>query len=236
MNELKAQGHIVHMKFTTRRETLKNIDRLVISEELLRRKYLDNSVLDANERKVFWNKWKNDHRKLIIEKLGRKGDCAHYLHGIYFTPLFAQQTVPELKRLLMADACHVDFGKHTLFSCYGITANGNMSPVGFAIVFGNENGSTWNKFWNFVKDIHPLLNLPVVTIVTDQDKGQKSAITTIMNKTGHFHCAHHRRGNIIKMCGSKSGTPLYSALWVHNPLVGCRTVEHIEREKISICQ
>ncbi len=173
---------------------------------------------------------------MIIEKLGRKGDCAQYLHGIYSIPSFAQQTVPELKRLFMADACHVDFGKYTLFSCYGITANGNMSPVGFAMVFGNENGSTWNKFRNFVKDIHSLLNLPDVTIVTDQDKGQKSAITTIMNKTGHFHCAYHRRGNIIKMCGSKSGTRVYSALWVYNRLVGCRMVEHIEREKISICQ
>ncbi len=100
-----------------------------------------------------------------------------------------------------------------------------------ALVFGNENGSTWNKFWNFVKEIHPLLNLPDVTIVTDQDKGQKSAITTIMDKTGHFHCAHHRRGNIIKMCGSKSGTRVYSALWVYNCLVGCRTIEHIKREK-----
>jgi hypothetical protein len=47
MNELKAQGHIVHMKFTTRRETLKNIERLVILEELLRRKYLDNSVVQC---------------------------------------------------------------------------------------------------------------------------------------------------------------------------------------------
>ncbi len=91
MNEMKAQGHIVQMKFTMRRETLKNIERLVISEELLRRKYLDNSVLNANERKVFWNNWKNKNRKLIIEKLGRKGDCAQYLHGIYFTPLFAQK-------------------------------------------------------------------------------------------------------------------------------------------------
>jgi nitrogenase molybdenum-iron protein alpha/beta subunit len=35
MNEMKAQGHIVRMKFTTRRETLKNIKRVVISEELL---------------------------------------------------------------------------------------------------------------------------------------------------------------------------------------------------------
>ena len=33
------------------------------------------------------------------------------------------------------------------------------------------------------------------------------------------------------MCGSKSGTRVYSVLWVYNCLVGCRTVEHIEREK-----
>ena len=113
MNEMKTQGHIVHMKFTARRETLKNIKRLVISEELLRRKYLNNSVLDANEGKVFWNNWKNKNQEMIIEKLGRKGDCAQYLHGIYFTPSFAPKTVPELKRLFMADACHVDFGKYT---------------------------------------------------------------------------------------------------------------------------
>ena len=35
MNEMKAEGHIVHMQFTTRKETLKNIKRVVISEELL---------------------------------------------------------------------------------------------------------------------------------------------------------------------------------------------------------
>ncbi len=60
--------------------------------------------------------------------------------------------------------------------------NTNMSPVGFAIVLGNENGTTWSRFWTFVKDIHPLINLPDVTIVTDQDKGQKSVITSIMDK------------------------------------------------------
>ena len=106
-----------------------------------------------------------------------------------------------------------------------------MSPVGFAVVFENEKGTTWNKFWTFVKGVHPLINLPDVTIVTDQDKGQKSTISAIMDKTGHFHCAHHRRGNIIKMCGSKSGSCIYSALWEYNPLVGCQTVKAIERGK-----
>ena len=77
------------------------------------------------------------------------------------------------------------------------------------------------------------MNLPDVTVVTDQDKGQKSAISEVMDQAGQFYCAHHRRGNIIKMCGAASGNRIYSALWVYNRLVGCRTVEQIEREKTS---
>jgi hypothetical protein len=97
MNEMQGQGHIVQIKFTTRRERLKNIKRIIISEELLRRKYVDNSILDSNEKKVFWNNWKKENHELIIDKLGRKGDGVQYLHDIYFTPLFAPNTVPELK-------------------------------------------------------------------------------------------------------------------------------------------
>ncbi len=141
---------------------------------------------------------------MIINKLGRKEYCAQYLQDIFFTPLFAPKTVPKLKRLFLADACHVNFGKYTLFSSYGVTTNGNMSPVGFAIVFGNENGTTWKEFWEFVKGVYLLLNLLDVTIVTDQDKGQKSTIKDVTDQTRHFHCVHHGRGNIINMCGSKS--------------------------------
>jgi hypothetical protein len=70
-SELRKNGHIVEMKFTTRRETLKNTERIVIVEEFLRRKHDDNSILDAVERKVFWNNWKKENRDLIIDKLGR---------------------------------------------------------------------------------------------------------------------------------------------------------------------
>jgi hypothetical protein len=89
MKEMQGQGHIVLMQFMRRRETLKNIKRIVISAELPSRKYLDNSILDSDERKVFWNNWKKENHELIIDRLGRKGDCAQYLHGIYFTTLFA---------------------------------------------------------------------------------------------------------------------------------------------------
>ncbi len=58
-----------------------------------------------------------------------------------FAPSFVQKTIPPLQKTYMADACHLNFGKYTLFFCYGVTANSNMSPVGFGIIFGNENTS-----------------------------------------------------------------------------------------------
>jgi hypothetical protein len=91
--------------------------------------------------------------------------------------------------MFMADA--LNFGKYTLFSCYGIAANANMSPVGFAILFGNENGTNWKQFWEFIITTHPCINRAEVTIVTDQDKGQLNAIEQFVKNAGHFHCSLH---------------------------------------------
>ena len=131
----------------------------------------------------------------------------------------------------MADACHLNFGKYTLFSCYGITANANMSPVAFAILFGNESGYAWKQFWEFVVEIHPCINREQVTVVTDQDKGQMNAIAHVMDKAGHFHCSWHWRQNIIKKCGGGSCKTPYSALWMYNKLLNCRSYEQIEALK-----
>jgi hypothetical protein len=71
-----------------------------------------------------------------------------------------------------------------------------------------------------------------VTIITDQDKGQMNAIAEWLPEAGHFHCSHHRRGNIIKNHGDGGGKIKYSALWrMYNKLLGCRTIEQIQAAK-----
>jgi hypothetical protein len=230
--ELEKRGHIVRMVYTERRETLKNIEVMVLSEELLHRKHNDNSTMSKEERNAFFSKWKAENRDLLMDQLGPKCCQVSFLHGIFFSPLFSQATVPELQRLVMADACHLNFGKYTLYSCYGITANANMFPVGFAIIFGNENLLGWQSFWKFVIDIHPCLNQTDVTIVTDQDKGLIPAIGELVTNAVNFHCSYHRSQNIIKMCGGgKSGKKVYSALWVYNRLLKCRTITQIDSVK-----
>ena len=169
---------------------------------------------------------------MLMDQLGPKCVNTSFLHGIFFTLSFLQRTVPELQRLVMADACHLNFGKHTLYSCYGITANANMFPVGFVIIFGNENLLGWQSFWKFIVDIHPCLNMTDVTIVSDQDKGLFSAIAEFVPKAVNFHCSYHRSQNILKMCGGgKSGSKVYSALWVLNRLLQCCTVQQLATVK-----
>ena len=230
--ELEERGHIVRMEYTERRETLKNIELIVLSEEMLRRKHNNNSTMSKEERNTFIAQWKTEHRDMLIDQLGPKHVNVSFLHGIFFTPSFSQPTVPELQRMVMADACHLNFGKYTLYSCYGITANANMFPVGFAIIFGNENLLGWQSFWKFIVDIHPRLDMTDVTIVSDQDKGLFSAIAEVVPQAVNFHCSYHRSQNILKMCGGgKSGTKVYSALWVFNRLLQCRTVQQITNVK-----
>jgi len=231
-DELWKLGHIVELKYTTRRETLKNIEIIVLAKELLRRKCHNNSTMEREERVEFIKKWKTEHRDLLVDQLGPKGLNVLFLDGIFFTPLFSQGTVPELQRLFMADACHLNFGNYTLYSCYGILANANMFPVRFAIIFGNENLLGWKAFWRFVVKIHPCLNSTDVTIVTDQDKGLERAIEEEVSQAVNFHCSYHRSQNFIKeMCRAKSGNRMYSALYVYNRLLQCRTVVQLEKEK-----
>jgi hypothetical protein len=40
----------------------------------------------------------------------------------------------------------MQFGKYTLFSAYGSTADGSMFSVAFTIMFGNENKESWGHF------------------------------------------------------------------------------------------
>ena len=134
--------------------------------------------------------------------------------------------VPLLQDVIQADGAHTSFGKYTLFSAYGTTANGNMSPLAFGIMFGSEDTGNWTKFWEFVKVIHPSVNGLQTTILTDQDKESTAAISDIMPEAHQFHCSYHRRQNIIKTCGGHGQTPL-TALWMYNLLCGSNSLSQL---------
>ncbi len=94
-----------------------------------------------------------------------------FFSGILFSTSGARKAMPFLQKVFQADACHMNFGKYTLYSCYGTTANCNTYPVAFGILFGNEDKEGWMEFCDFAKSIHPSIDDNRVTIVTDQAKG-----------------------------------------------------------------
>ncbi len=83
-DELQKLGHIVRLNYTGRRETLKKIEVMVLSEELLRRKHLANSTMDKEERLAYLCQWKKDHRHLLLDQLGPKNVNVSFLDGIFF--------------------------------------------------------------------------------------------------------------------------------------------------------
>jgi hypothetical protein len=65
-----------------------------------------------------------------------------------------------------------------------MTANANMSPVGFTIISGNKNDTSWKQSWKFMVELHPSINSGTITMVTDQDKGQKMATSEHLTSVG----------------------------------------------------
>jgi hypothetical protein len=212
--DLENAGHHVELSFTTRKETMNNLDKIILAEEAQRRKDANIDGILPADRKAFVLQWRNKHASKIYERLGTPQDQHRlkFLNGIFFAPSFAKATVPHLQKVFMDDACHLNFGKYTLFSCYGITANSNASPVAFAIIFGNESTSTWGQFWKYALELHPSIDSGDITTITDQDKVQKNAITHYLKSVGHFtvptidarillRCADMRRwGETTKLC------------------------------------
>jgi hypothetical protein len=179
------------------------------------------NIMKGEERAAFLGKWFTENKDFLDSQMGL-ADATQFLSGILFTTLASIQTVPHLQQLIQADAAHMQFGKYTLFSAYGTTADGLMSPVAFGIMFGNENKESWGNFWRFAVKHHPSLNKALVTLITDQDKGSIHAIKEYVDSSHHFHCSWHRKGNIMKSCGG--GKKVNSGWWYFNQLVNCSTV------------
>jgi hypothetical protein len=108
-SELEKEAHVVELVYTNRKDTLKNIERLVVGEELIRVKNETNGSLSKEEHRQFWSKWKTDHYALLVNQLGLKTQDSRFFHGVFFTPSFTKTTVPKLQSLFTADACHLSW-------------------------------------------------------------------------------------------------------------------------------
>ena len=135
-------------------------------------------------------------------------------------------TVPQLQNVIHVDAAHMNFGKYTLYLAYGNTANANMSPIAFVIIFVNEDRMGWTKFWQFTIETHPSLNSSKITIINDQEKGQIACLPNAL----HFHCAVHWQKNISSHFTTRFDK-VNSCRWIFDHLTECKT--HFDVLKVT---
>lgn len=154
VSELLVLGHQAELQFSSRKEVNTRIGKLILMEENNRRMKAGDEQLDVNQRNGFVKAWKKDHAIELDAALGIADGPQHrFLTGICFTTGASVHTVRYLQNIIQADAAHMKIGKYTFFSAYGASANGNMSPIAFAILFGNEDATNWITFWNFAKKV-----------------------------------------------------------------------------------
>jgi len=139
--------------------------------------------------------------------------------------------VPHVQSVIQADACHLNFGKYTLYSAYATSANAGCIPIAFGILFGNEDADGWTHFWQFAKETHLWLRQDnKITIITDQDKGSSSAIAQVLPNVGNFHCSFHRRMNIHKNCKNRTKKEV-KAIQAFEGLISCKNMEELRDKK-----
>ena len=190
--ELTAMGHEVFFLYTDRAQTLKNVSAVVLLEELERKKK-EKMSMSRTECRDFLSNWMTVHDIFLNTALGsERGTPFKFLTGILVAPSTSKAQVPFLQDVIQADGAHMSFGKYTLFTAYGTTANANMSPLAYGIFFGNEDKANWSRFWAFVKRAHPIITMEGKTIITDQDKGSIAAVKEIIPLAAQFMCSYHR--------------------------------------------
>jgi hypothetical protein len=229
---LTEMGHAVELRYHNRRRSLQLLSSVIINEEQLRRKKMNMPALEKQLQLKFVMDWKKENAQWINTVFGYEdGPQFEFLSGALFATSSSRHMVPRLQHVVQADGAHSNFGKYTLFSAYASTANGNMSSLAFGLLFGNEDTKNWAIFWNFVLRVHPCLNSPEITILTDQDKGSIAAVEQEIPSAAQFHCSFHRRQNIIKNLGGGKGVTPNTPLWLYNLLCGCHSVAQLEAAK-----
>jgi hypothetical protein len=195
LREMISRGHSVQVATKTALDVMTILEKIVVNKEAERLMATSGISMTQAGKKDYITEWLQLNKDMLrygglgIQMIGEEEP--QFCGGIFFSMSYLSKVVPYLQDVFQADAAHMNFGKYTLFSCYGTTANGNTSPIAFAILFGNEDKAGWEEYWKFALHLHPSLNHFTKTFITDQAKGLVESIKKIIPEASHFHCSYH---------------------------------------------
>ncbi len=99
----------------------------MVLSDLMRKNKAEGKLMTKDEKIEFVSNWKLENKEVLEDgglgepKLGAVP--LKFFSGSLFSILGARKAVPFLQQVFQAGACHMSFGKYTLYSSYGTTAN-----------------------------------------------------------------------------------------------------------------
>ena len=233
-SELKTQGHDCVMIQHDALHVRRMLEEDILQEEVLKQKKIGH-MMTAKLKQQFMLTWRKANASMLDEGgLGLIPDgqpSQLFFSGIYFSPNYTKLALPYLQQVFQADACHTSFGKYTMYTCYGTTANCNTFVIAVMILFGNETKVGWNIFFENVKKDHVTVNIPQRTFITDQAKGLTESIAEVMDEVGQICCYFHRCQNILKVVRGGSGK--FSGVWLYKKCMLATNTDQLEKIKID---
>jgi len=150
VRELEAAGHDYQIITKSNASVLQKVEELVLTQHIALMKASGVKLL-KQDKIDFIKEWCKENKALLLKEGLEKGpsDQNCFVAGIFISLSTGRATVPLLQTVYQADAAHTNFGKYTLYSCYGVSSNGKTFPVCLAVVFGNEDKDGWARFCNF---------------------------------------------------------------------------------------
>ncbi len=136
LREMNVRGHKVKSITKSAADVMAMLEKIVVQEEADRLQAKDGTTMTREMKKKYAKDWIHINNEMLQEGgLGIQmiGDpIPEFCAGVFFSMSYSTSVVPHLQDVFQADAAHMNFGKYTLFSCYGSTANANTSPIAFA--------------------------------------------------------------------------------------------------------
>jgi hypothetical protein len=146
---LELQGHFVEVHFLTQADSLNHLLLVVLCEEIQCRKAqgkVNHGLGSRTNAAAFLQAWKETNSEVINEKLGTVEENFRFVDRILFSLSTSKRTAPHLQTVFQAGAAHLNWGKYTLYSLYGTTAECQCTAVSFGILFRNEDLESWISF------------------------------------------------------------------------------------------
>ena len=149
--------------------------------------------------------------------IGYSHDSENCIKDLHVFPRFMNAALKFVRPVISLDAAHLKSRyKGTMYVASVLSGANEVYPIGFLIASGNEDGKTWTKMLQCLKQACPIISEQGFSdevdegetphpflFVSDRDKGLKPALRNVFPRNKETSCAKHIEANVCQKFGQE---------------------------------